>query len=484
MNYSDEGNRGGLAEGSLGFKYLLAESIALTAPIGAALGTLLGSAQFALGAFPLAVLVAMVVTVFWVNTPYQFSKKIAGAGGFYHYGAEAVGPGYGTVVGWFYLLNYFFFIAPGGIFIFGLILPTVLGQLGFTAYPGWLWLPANAAYIMGLFALAYFGIRPSLKYSLVASGLEIAFLLFFSVYVIAHSPAAPLAFTTSFSPTGISGVLLGAVYGFTAVSGISGTVYLGEEAKAPLKNVRNAIIISFGLTALVFVLTSYAMTVGWGVANMGSFASSGVPGIILSDKYLGLAGLIVISVLVLNSVFAGGLAPLIASARLLFSMARDNVIPSSLSKVNRHRSPGVALFVLAVAAVLISTVSGLALGVEGGFVFMLLLAGVGSLVAHVLGSVALPTYFRKSGSFNTILHLVFPVVFLVSAVLVTYSLFFPFVFPVYLGPVIAGIWAAIAVWLVTRGKKNMPNWSTVGRAPIRETPAHIAAQQAPQDQPM
>ena len=467
MSYSDKEDQNGLAKSSLGFKYLLAESIALVAPIGAALGTLLGSAQFALGAFPLAVLVAMLVTIFWVNTPYQFSKKIAGAGGFYHYGTEALGPGYGILVGWFYLLNYFFFIAPGGVFIFGLILPTVLGQLGFTSYPSWLWLPANAAYIMGLFVLAYFGIKPSLKYGLAASALEIAFLLFFSVYVIAHSPQAPLAFTTKFSPTGISGVLLGAVYGFTAVSGISGTVYLGEEAKAPLKNVRNALIISFSITALIFILTSYAMTVGWGISNMGSFASSGVPGIILSDKYLGLAGLIVITVLVLNSVFAGGLAPLIASARLVFSMARDSVIPPKLSKVNKHRSPGIALFILAVAAVLISTLSGLALGIEGGFVFMLLLAGVGSLIAHVLGSVALPIYYRKTNGYNLILHVVFPVVYLVSAALVAYSLFFPFVFPVYLGPIIAGLWAAMAVWLVTRGKSRISNWKAVGRAPIR-----------------
>jgi amino acid transporter len=78
MSYSDKEDQNGLAKSSLGFKYLLAESIALVAPIGAALGTLLGSAQFALGAFPLAVLVAMLVTIFWVNTPYQFSKKIAG----------------------------------------------------------------------------------------------------------------------------------------------------------------------------------------------------------------------------------------------------------------------------------------------------------------------------------------------------------------------------------------------------------------------
>jgi len=98
---------------------------------------------------------------------------------------------------------------------------------------------------------------------------------------------------------------------------------------------------------------------------------------------------------------------------------------------------------------------------------MLLLAGVGSLIAHVLGSVALPIYYRKTNGYNLILHVVFPVVYLVSAALVAYSLFFPFVFPVYLGPIIAGLWAAMAVWLVTRGKSRISNWKAVGRAPIR-----------------
>jgi amino acid transporter len=310
---------GGLEKDSLGFRYLLAESVALISPIGAALGTLLGSAQYAVGAFPLAVLLAMLITVFWVNTPYQFSKRIAGAGGFFHYGTEAIGPTFGTMLGWFYLLNYFFFIAPGGVFIFGLILPTILGQLGI-GYPSWIWLPANAMYLLCLFALTCLGIRPSLKYSLVASMAELVFLISLSGYIILHSNNTFLVFTPKLSPNGWSGILLGAVYGFTAVSGISGTVYLGEEAKAPLKNIRNALIVSFLVTAVVFVLTSYAMTVGWGVSNMSNFAGSGVPGIVLSYRFLGYAGLAVVSALVLNSVFAGGLAPLIASSRLVFSM--------------------------------------------------------------------------------------------------------------------------------------------------------------------
>jgi hypothetical protein len=125
-----------------------------------------------------------------------------------------------------------------------------------------------------------------------------------------------------------------------------------------------------------------------------------------------------------------------------------------------------AAFVLAVGSVVISTVSSLVLGVEGGFVFMLLLAGIGGLVGHVMGSVALPLYYRRIG-FSKILHGLFPIVYIVSGALIAYSLFVPFVFPVYFAPIIAVVWGAVGFLVAWRGRKKLSNWGTVGRAPIK-----------------
>ena len=55
---------------SVGFPYLLAQSIALITPMGAAFGVLLGTASFAYGAFPLAILFAIIISLAWINTPY------------------------------------------------------------------------------------------------------------------------------------------------------------------------------------------------------------------------------------------------------------------------------------------------------------------------------------------------------------------------------------------------------------------------------
>lgn len=454
-----------LKTNSVGFPYLLAQSIALITPMGAAFGVLLGTASFAEGAFPLAILFAIVISLAWINTPYQFSKKLAGAGGFYQFAARAVSPSYGFYTGWFYMLNYFFFSAGAGVFLFGVIFPGVFSILGFGVFPAYAWIPLTILMVVLVFLLAFYGIRPSLKYSLVASVLEIGILIALSIGIIIQPTVTNTlsVFSPSLSPTGWSGVFLGAIFGFTALSGVSGAVYLGEEAKAPIKIMKKAILISYVVTAITFVLFSYAMTVGWGIPNMSTFASSGVPGLILSDQYLGGAFLFVMFLFVINSVFAGTLAPINASARLLFSMGRDKLVPGFLGKTSeKHQTPAFSLLTLSIVAVLTAVTAGVVLGPLEGFIFIILLAGVASLVGHILGSVALPLFFRKI-KINAFYHVIVPAIYLATAIGIGYSLFFPFTYPVYYAPVIIIVWAFVGLLFLVNAKKKHKAWTDVGQ---------------------
>lgn len=74
-----------LEKGAVGFRELLGQSIALIAPLGAVAATLTGEAQFALGSLPLSYLIGIFGVLFWINVPYQFSRKIGSAGGFYDF---------------------------------------------------------------------------------------------------------------------------------------------------------------------------------------------------------------------------------------------------------------------------------------------------------------------------------------------------------------------------------------------------------------
>jgi len=462
-----------LTKSTVGMPFLLAQSIASVAPMGAALGTLLGTAAYAGAAFPLSMIVGLLITLLWVNTPYQFSKKIVGAGGFYHFASEGVSPTFGSFDGWYYIANYVMFIAPGGLLIFGVVLPGILPILGITWYPTILWIPLSIVFIIIASALAYYGIKPSLKFSLVASILEIGFLLILSIVIItsSHTTNTLAVYSPVLSPDGFSGIFLGAIFALTAVGGVSSAVYLGEEARAPLKNVKIAVIVAYLVNALTFVLFSYAATVGWGISNMGAFANSGVPGIILAQQYMGEAGLIIISLLIVNSVFAAILAPINATSRLIHSMARDKVLPEWLSVLHPKRNtPSRPILILGVAAIFISTVLGLILGPLNAFIFIFLLAGTSALVAHVMGSAALPKFYSKIKALNPLYHVIGPILFIISAIGIGYSLFVPFVFPVYYAPLFIIAWSLFGGLIFFSARKRLSTWNEVGKSKWTETP--------------
>ncbi len=466
-----------LTKSSVGMPFLLAQSIASVAPMGAALGTLLGTAAYAGAAFPLSMVIGLLITLLWVNTPFQFSKKIVGAGGFYHFASEGVSPSFGAFDGWYYIANYVMFIAPGGLLIFGVVLPGILPILGINNYPTALWIPLSIIFIIVASALAYYGIKPSLKFSLVASILEIGFLIILSLVIItSHNTHNTLAvYSPTLSPDGFSGVFLGAIFALTAVGGVSSAVYLGEEARAPLKNVRIAVIVAYLVNALTFVLFSYAATVGWGINDMSAFANSGVPGIILAQQYMGEAGLIIITLLIINSVFAAILAPINATSRLIHSMARDKVLPEWLSVLHpKRRTPSRPIMILAIVAIVTSTALGLIMGPLNAFIFIFLLAGTAALVAHVMGSAALPKFFSRIKQVNPLFHIVGPALFIISAIGIGYSLFVPFVSPVYYAPIFIIIWTLFGGLIFFNAKKKLSTWKDVGKSKwteMQEAPA-------------
>lgn len=456
-----------LSKTNVGMPFLLAQSIASVAPMGAALGTLLGTAAYAGAAFPLSMVVGLLITLLWVNTPYQFSKKIVGAGGFYHFASAGVSPSFGAFNGWYYIANYMMFIAPGGLLIFGVVLPGVLPILGINSYPAYLWIPLSIIFIVVASALAYYGIKPSLKFSLVASTLEIGFLIILSLVIITSKNTVNTlsVYTPTLSPDGFSGIFLGAIFALTAVGGVSSAVYLGEEARAPLKNVKVAVIVAYLVNALTFVLFSYAATVGWGINNMAAFANSGVPGIILAQQYMGEAGLIIITVLIINSVFAAILAPINATSRLIHSMARDKVLPEWLSALHPKRNtPARPIVVLAAVAIVVSTLLGIIMGPLNAFIFTFLLAGTSALVAHVMGSAALPRFYSKIKQVKPLYHVIGPILFIVSAIGIGYSLFVPFVSPVYYAPVFIVIWTLFGGAIFFNARKKAVSWGDVGKS--------------------
>ncbi|MCY0859950.1 MAG: APC family permease [Sulfolobaceae archaeon] len=440
-------DKNSLEKNAVGFWSLLGQSVALIAPLGAVAATLTGSAAFALGSLPLAYLLAIFGVLTWINVPYQFSKKITNAGGFYTFALGGIGPRYGLVTGLLYLFSYFNVITNAILFTGGVFIPSILSEFLGITLPSWFWIIFLIVFLTSFTVLAYLGIRPSLKYSFAASLIEIVLLIWLSITIILKvGPHNTLVPFTPIAPGGWVAVFEGMILAIFSMSGSSGAVYIAEEVKQPRKNVRLAVLISFLITGVVFVLVSYAFTVGWGIDNMATFASSGIPGLILADKYIGLPATIILFIFIVNSLFAGSLAPLNSAARLLYALGRDGVLPSFFGEVHpKYKSPANSILFLAILSAIVSIAAGLIMGPYYGFLYLILASSIALFIGHILGDIALPFFYNRIRNFNIVLHGITPAISFIILVIGIYYSFYPPTYPINIAAITTSAFAILVI---------------------------------------
>ncbi|GGM66641.1 amino acid permease [Thermogymnomonas acidicola] len=445
-----------LKRGAAGFYSLLGQSIAMIAPLGAVAATLTGAAQFARGSLPLAYIISIFGVLVWINTPYQFSSKINGAGGFYTFNARGVGPRYGLVIGYMMWFSYFMVITNSILFTSGVFIPGTIAYFLHINIGTYTWIPIMTAFIAILTVIAYLGIKPSLAYSFTASAIEIALLIVTSVVIIVElGPRNSVAPFTPAPAGGFAPVAVGMVLAIFSMSGSSAVVTLGEEAQQPRRNIRRALLISFLITGVVFVLTSYALTVGWGISKMSKFYQSSVPGLIVADRFLGLPFTVVLFAFIVNSLFAGSLAPLNTSSRMLFSMSRDGLGPSVFARVHPvHKTPYVSIITLAAVGYIVSLVTGLIMGPSNGFLYLISASSVALFIGHILSNVGLGITFRKAGEMSLAKHVILPAIATAILLVAMFYSLYPPVFPVDYSIITAVVFIAISTVAIAIYARN------------------------------
>lgn len=150
---------GGLSANSVGFFHVFAQGLIANGPLAATTVALTAAASYALGATPIAYLVGIVVVLLWINTPYQFSTKLASASGVAYFVNKGMGGVWGYLAGLSYVTYYIALIPANGLF-FGIMVVYLLPTLGVAHPAGWLWAPLAVLLIIPSTVLAYVGIRP------------------------------------------------------------------------------------------------------------------------------------------------------------------------------------------------------------------------------------------------------------------------------------------------------------------------------------
>jgi len=302
----------------------------------------------------------------------ELASEFPVAGGAYQWTRRLVGPTFGWMSGWVAICAY----CAANTTIAYLGAPWALTVLGVTATPNGIVVTAMALVVicacagaLGVNVLRQ-AIRAGIAAEIVASaGIGLALLLVFrtqDVSLLTHTLGAEA----------LSGGSVGA--GMLAALAVAGWVFIGfdacigaaEETKGAARHVPRAIWLALLSVAALVILNAFAVTLAHpdpAAVVAGRDADPVTTSVVTS---FGSWSAKPFAAVVLVAFIACGTAAQALTARTMFSIARDDVLPASrfLRRVDRRGAPIGAIAVTTVAACV-----GLLLGLDS--------AAVGSLIA-------------------------------------------------------------------------------------------------------
>ncbi|MBD3254305.1 MAG: amino acid permease [Candidatus Lokiarchaeota archaeon] len=152
-------------------------------------------------------------------------------------------------------------------------------------------------------------------------------------------------------PTGIIGILMGVIILNFSYQGYTSVIEIGGEIKNPRRNIPLALIISFILICTVYILIAIVMVGVMDWRTLGRIEGTVVD---VAALFFPSWMLLFLSILILVAIASTIHAILLAYSRNLFSAARDCLLPSFISKLNkRFNTPHWSLTIFTVGALLL-----------------------------------------------------------------------------------------------------------------------------------
>jgi APA family basic amino acid/polyamine antiporter len=316
--------------------------IGLGSMIGAGIFAALGPAARAAGTgLLLGLAVAAVVAYCNATSSARLAALYPASGGTYVYGRERLGPFWGYLAGWAFVVGKTASCAAMAL------------TVGAYVWPG----QANAvavAAVVALTAVNYGGVQKSAWLTRAIVAVVLAVLA--SVVVVClgsgSADAGRLGIGTS---GGVGGVLQAAGLLFFAFAGYARIATLGEEVRDPARTIPRAIPTALAITLAVYACVAVAVL---SVLGSGGLGRADAP---LADavRAAGVPGLVpVVRVGAAVAALGSLLALILGVSRTTLAMARDRHLPGALAAVHpRFQVPHRAeLAVGAVVAVLAATV--------------------------------------------------------------------------------------------------------------------------------
>ena len=304
---------------------------------------------------PAGFLVATIVLTIFSVGYVAMSRKVTAAGGFYSFISHGLNRELGMASGFSMVAAYSVFEVSlvGGFAYFASLKAERYGW-----HVQWYWC---GLFMIALIAvLAYLDVRISARVLGVALLCEIIALLFFDGFVFTSSGANvsadainPVNAFKSLDAAGSGNTAIaagaagiGIFFAFWSWVGFEMAPNYGEESRDPKKTVPRAMYISVVGLGIFYVLTSWAALSGYKSVNGAAFVAQNdsanfffLPAKQFSGEFLK----DVLSWLIITGSFACGMAFHNTTARYMYSLGREGVLPKQLGRTHhKFHSPHIA----------------------------------------------------------------------------------------------------------------------------------------------
>ena len=340
----------------------------------------------------------------------EFASTVPVSGSAYTFSYASLGEFFAWVIGWDLILEMFLgasVVAQG----WSIYLEILLGKFGIA-------IPAPVAYgshfdlmaallVVVLGSLVALGIKESMRVNMALVALKVFIVLFvifaglqfvrpgnYSPFIPPSAPSSagggltqPLfQWFTGAAPSnyGISGIFAGAALVFFAYIGFDVVATAAEETRNPQRDLPIGIILSLIICTVLYVAVTLVVT---GMVRYDQLDPNGaLAAAFVQNGRSWMAALI--SAGAVAGLTTVVLTLMVGATRLIFAMARDNLLPMGLAKVHRtHRTPWLITIIVTAVCALVAGFTPVGKLEE--------MVNIGTLSAFVLVSIGVVVLRRK-----------------------------------------------------------------------------------------
>ncbi len=365
-----------------------AASIALTLGV-LALATAYGSAM--------VIVITAIPMLIIANAYRRLNLWNQNCGASYEWVGRAMNPYLGYMVGWIMVAGYVI-ATVSGVEVLG---PSVLAVFGSNSTSVAANIAIASAVGLVMLVVAIIGIRITAEVQIGIAVVEYVILIGFGIVglvaVFSHWHGVMHPTWDWLSPTGIGGrgsMVAGFLVAVFIFTGWDGAIYVNEETKERGVNPGKAAIWAVALLGVIYTLSIVGLQ---GVVSSAKLQANSASALVYTAGALGGSGWSKVMALALVlSVIATTGTGIVLTARIVYSMARDRVLPHHFSRVSgRFGTPAVASVWVGVIIVGLAWVYLLATSVQNAFTDVVDVTGLLFAIFYIFTAIASMTFYRR-----------------------------------------------------------------------------------------